>query len=251
MTTTGTDLTPSAAGLPSEAQMLAWAAELGGGTASVPAGNSGADWARLASDVVRSETAAASSEAYSPTLVSASKAGTSSAAAEGEKASSRSRAAVGTVPVDKIRADFPILHERLGSGKSLVWFDNGATTQKPIQVIDKISDYYKNYNSNIHRGAHTLAARATDAYEEAVPLGIGTILLTLINIIVLLSANLGVMNLLPFPALDGGRLLMMLIEGIRGKRADPGIEARINMAGLALLMGFMVYITIHDILKLL
>ena len=49
----------------------------------------------------------------------------------------------------------------------LVWLDNGATTQKPIQVIDKISHYYKTYNSNIHRGAHTLAARATDAYEEA------------------------------------------------------------------------------------
>ena len=167
MTTTGTDLTPSAAGLPSEAQMLAWAAELGGGTASVPAGNSGADWARLASDVVRSETAAASSEAYSPTLVSASKAGTSSAAAEGEKAVPRSRATVGTVPVDKIRADFPILHERLGSGKSLVWFDNGATTQRPQQVIDRISYYYAHENSNVHRGAHELAARSTDAYENA------------------------------------------------------------------------------------
>ena len=90
-----------------------------------------------------------------------------------------------------------------------------------------------------------------DAYEEAVPMGIGTILLTMINFVVLLSANLGVMNLLPFPALDGGRLLLMLIEGIRRKRADPVIEARINMAGLALLMGFMVYITIHDVMKLL
>ena len=167
MTTTGTDLTPSATGLPSEAQMLAWAAELGGGPASVPAGNSGTDWPRLASDVVRDETAAASSEAYSPTLVSASKAGTSSAAAEGEKASSRSRAAVGTVPVDKIRADFPILSERLGSGKSLVWFDNGATTQRPQQVIDRISYYYAHENSNVHRGAHELAARSTDAYENA------------------------------------------------------------------------------------
>ena len=53
------------------------------------------------------------------------------------------------------------------NGHDLVWLDNGATTQKPNQVIDKISDYYRTYNSNIHRGAHTLAARATDAYEEA------------------------------------------------------------------------------------
>lgn len=89
-----------------------------------------------------------------------------------------------------------------------------------------------------------------DAYEEARPMGIGITLLTLINIIVLLSANLGVMNLLPFPALDGGRLLLMLIGGIRRKPVDPEIEARINITGLMILMAFMVYITIHDILKL-
>ena len=89
-----------------------------------------------------------------------------------------------------------------------------------------------------------------DAYEEAKPMGVGITLLTLINIVVLLSANLGVMNLLPFPALDGGRLLLMLIEGIRRKRGNPEIEAKINMIGLLILMAFMVYVTIHDILKL-
>ena len=89
-----------------------------------------------------------------------------------------------------------------------------------------------------------------DAYEEARPMGIGVTLLTLINIIVLLSANLGVMNLLPFPALDGGRLLMMAIEGIRRKPANPEIEARINMIGLMILMAFMIYVSVHDVLKL-
>ncbi len=89
-----------------------------------------------------------------------------------------------------------------------------------------------------------------DAYEEARPMGIGITLLTLINIIVLLSSNLGVMNLLPFPALDGGRLLLMLVEGIRRKPGNPEIEARINMIGLMILMAFMIYITVHDILKL-
>ncbi|MBQ9502950.1 MAG: aminotransferase class V-fold PLP-dependent enzyme, partial [Lentisphaeria bacterium] len=147
--------------------MLAWASELGGGPAPVPAGNAGNDWARLASDVVRGESAAASSEAYSPTLVSASKAGAASAVDEGEKAVPRSRAAVGTVPVDTIRADFPILSERLDSGRTLIWFDNGATTQRPRQVIDRISHYYLHENSNVHRGAHELAARSTDAYENA------------------------------------------------------------------------------------
>ena len=71
-----------------------------------------------------------------------------------------------TLNSEQIKKDFPVLQQKV-NGHDLVWLDNGATTQKPIQVIDKISDYYKNYNSNIHRGAHTLAARATDAYEEA------------------------------------------------------------------------------------
>ncbi|MGX8695534.1 MAG: aminotransferase class V-fold PLP-dependent enzyme, partial [Prevotella sp.] len=73
---------------------------------------------------------------------------------------------VDTLNSEEIKKDFPVLQQKV-NGHDLVWLDNGATTQKPIQVIDKISDYYKTYNSNIHRGAHTLAARATDAYEEA------------------------------------------------------------------------------------
>ena len=71
-----------------------------------------------------------------------------------------------TLNSEQIKKDFPILKQKV-NGHDLVWLDNGATTQKPNQVIDKISDYYRTYNSNIHRGAHTLAARATDAYEEA------------------------------------------------------------------------------------
>jgi cysteine desulfurase/selenocysteine lyase len=71
-----------------------------------------------------------------------------------------------TVNTEAVRKDFPVLSQKV-NGKPLVWFDNGATTQKPRQVIDAISDYYTNYNSNIHRGAHTLAAKATDAYEGA------------------------------------------------------------------------------------
>jgi cysteine desulfurase/selenocysteine lyase len=68
--------------------------------------------------------------------------------------------------VASIRNDFPILHQRI-HGKPLVWFDNAATTQKPQSVIDSLSRYYAHDNSNIHRAAHTLAARATDAYEGA------------------------------------------------------------------------------------
>jgi cysteine desulfurase/selenocysteine lyase len=68
--------------------------------------------------------------------------------------------------VNQIRKDFPILHQGV-HGKPLVWFDNAATTQKPQSVIDAISEFYENDNSNIHRAAHSLAARATDAYEKA------------------------------------------------------------------------------------
>jgi len=65
-----------------------------------------------------------------------------------------------------VRKDFPILKE-LVNGRPLIWFDNAATTQKPQSVIDRISYFYKYENSNIHRAAHELAARATDAYESA------------------------------------------------------------------------------------
>ena len=69
-------------------------------------------------------------------------------------------------PVQAVRRDFPILSEKV-NGKNLVWFDNAATTQKPSCVIDRLDYYYRHENSNVHRGAHALAARATDAYEEA------------------------------------------------------------------------------------
>lgn len=68
--------------------------------------------------------------------------------------------------VQAIRKDFPILKEKV-HGKDLVWFDNAATTQKPIQVIDRLKYFYAHENSNVHRGAHALAARTTDAFEGA------------------------------------------------------------------------------------
>jgi len=68
--------------------------------------------------------------------------------------------------IEKIRADFPILKREV-NGKPLVYFDNAATSQTPQIVIDAIVDYYSNYNSNIHRGVHTLSQEATYAYEQA------------------------------------------------------------------------------------
>ena len=66
--------------------------------------------------------------------------------------------------INKIREEFPILNQDI-QGKPLIYFDNAATTQKPKSVIDALSNYYLKINSNVHRGAHTLAERATEAFE--------------------------------------------------------------------------------------
>jgi len=65
---------------------------------------------------------------------------------------------------DLVRADFPILHQEVNE-QPLVYLDNAATSQKPTQVLNALRDYYEQYNSNVHRGVHTLSAKATDAYE--------------------------------------------------------------------------------------
>lgn len=77
-----------------------------------------------------------------------------------------SRIVVGTKTLEQIRQDFPILREKV-NGNPLIWLDNGATTQRPKQVIDRLTYYYEHENSNVHRGAHTLAAKSTDAFEGA------------------------------------------------------------------------------------
>jgi len=69
------------------------------------------------------------------------------------------------IDTDKIRKEFPILHQQV-NGKDLVYFDNAATNQKPKRVIDSLVEYYAGYNANIHRGIHTLAEKATKAFEE-------------------------------------------------------------------------------------
>jgi cysteine desulfurase/selenocysteine lyase len=71
-----------------------------------------------------------------------------------------------TINIEAIRKDFPILHQKV-NGYDLVYFDNAATSQKPKQVIEAITNYYEQYNSNIHRGAHYLANYATEQYENA------------------------------------------------------------------------------------
>ena len=89
-----------------------------------------------------------------------------------------------------------------------------------------------------------------DVYDESADSGAFYIAMNMINIAILLSANLGVMNLLPIPALDGGRLLFFIVEGIRGKKLNEEIEGRIHFIGFALLMALMVVVMFNDVYKL-
>ena len=89
-----------------------------------------------------------------------------------------------------------------------------------------------------------------DTYEESKSSGVFYIWLNIFNISILLSANLGVMNLLPIPALDGGRLVFLLIEAVRRKRLNPELEGRVHLVGLMALMVLMVLVLFSDIRKL-
>ena len=86
--------------------------------------------------------------------------------------------------------------------------------------------------------------------DQVIPYGRTVVILTLINFCILLSANLGVMNLLPIPALDGGRLVFLFIEAVRGKPIDKEKEGMVHMAGMMLLMALMVLVLFNDVRKL-
>ena len=90
----------------------------------------------------------------------------------------------------------------------------------------------------------------SETYNESRQDGVYYIFLNMLNIAILLSANLGVMNLLPIPALDGGRLLFLLVEAIRGKKSNQKLEGWINAASFILLLLLMVFIMMNDIRKL-
>ena len=86
-----------------------------------------------------------------------------------------------------------------------------------------------------------------ETYEESAKDGAYAVFINMLNMVIFLSANLGVMNLLPIPALDGGRLVFLLIEAVTGKRVPPEKEGYIHFAGFALLMALMVFILFNDI----
>ena len=90
-----------------------------------------------------------------------------------------------------------------------------------------------------------------DAINQSKSYGLRVVMLQILYMSVLLSANLGVMNLLPLPALDGGRLVFILIEAVRGKPVDKEKEGFVHFAGFVVLMLFMVFVMYNDIIKIL
>ena len=90
----------------------------------------------------------------------------------------------------------------------------------------------------------------SDVYETAAPAGAAAIILSMMNFGTLLTANLGIMNLLPLPALDGGRLVFLILEAVRKKRVPPEKEGMVHFAGFAALMILMVIVMYNDIMKL-
>ena len=89
-----------------------------------------------------------------------------------------------------------------------------------------------------------------DTYEESKSEGTLAVWVNMMYMAILLSANLGVMNLLPFPALDGGRLVFLIVEAIRKKPVNREVEGMIHFAGLMMLMLLMVVVMYHDILRI-
>ncbi len=128
---------------------------------------SAAEPSRSYAPTVQSKTEAAEADRRIDVPTSLQGADVETSGKESEKGTSRDDSIrIGSKTLAQIRDDFPILSERI-NGNKLVWLDNGATTQRPRQVIDRLTYYYEHENSNVHRGAHTLAARSTDAYESA------------------------------------------------------------------------------------
>ena len=90
-----------------------------------------------------------------------------------------------------------------------------------------------------------------DTYQESKQYGFLVVMLSMLNIGILISANLGVMNLLPIPALDGGRLVFLIVEAIRGKRVPPEKEGIVHGIGMVLLLALMAYVLFNDVMRLL
>lgn len=119
-------------------------------------------------------------------------------------------------------------------------------------VIDSVSMLITGqYSVNDLSGPVGVVDAIGTAYDDVKSQGVLVTVMTMLNMVILLSSNLGVMNLLPLPALDGGRLVFLIIEAIRRKPIRRDLEGMVHFAGLVLLMALMVYVMIHDVQRIL
>lgn len=160
----------------------------------------------------------------------------------------------------------PVYDEESG-GYYVGFYENNARTRANVGDSLKYGVYYTKYWVDLTfesvrmlftgkvgvqdmSGPVGIVKTIGDTYEESKTDGMFYVFINMLNISILLSANLGVMNLLPIPALDGGRLVFLIIEAIRRKRIDPEKEGMVHFVGMMCLMALMVFIMFSDIRKL-
>ena len=160
----------------------------------------------------------------------------------------------------------PVYDEESG-GYYVGFYENNARTRANVGDSLKYGVYYTKYWVDLTfesvrmlftgkvgvqdmSGPVGIVKTIGDTYEESKIDGMFYVFINMLNISILLSANLGVMNLLPIPALDGGRLVFLIIEAIRRKRIDPEKEGMVHFVGMMCLMALMVFIMFSDIRKL-
>ena len=132
---------------------------------------------------------------------------------------------------------------RCGAGEVGYWIH--------VTVKSLASIFNGTFSINDMSGPVGVVRAVGDVYEEVVPAGPMMVFLSMMDMLILISANLGVMNLLPIPALDGGRLFFMLIEAVRRKPLNRELEGRVHLTGLFVLLLFIMYITVQDVMKIL
>ena len=161
----------------------------------------------------------------------------------------------------------PKLNEKYNQYMIGIASSGGRVPVKGLMEIVKYSAYEVKYNitSTLESLAYMIKGKVKaneisgpvgivnmigDTVKESSAYGVGVVLLSIANMMILLSANLGVMNLLPLPALDGGRILFLIIEGILGRPVNRKAEGMVHLIGFALLMLFMVFVMFNDVRRL-
>lgn len=135
-----------------------------------------------------------------------------------------------------------------GAAFGLIKYGAAEVRYTVLSVLDSLRELVRGHvGTEDIAGPIRIVTIIDDTVEQVSPYGAVTVFMNLLNLMVMFSANLGVMNLLPFPALDGGRLVFLLWELITKKPVDQRIEGAVNMTGMALLMTFMVFVIFNDL----